>query len=574
MLEAQGPEITLSEPQSQIFASNARFKVVAAGRRFGKTVMSLYTILYEASVPKSKIFYVTVSYRAAKSILWQELKEVLYKTNWVTVINEADLHVKLRNGSQLSLRGADNPDSLRGVGLSAVVLDECAFMSKKTWTEVLRPALSDTGGSAMFISSPAGRSNFFYDLWELGRKGEPGWESWQFTTLEGGNVPADEIEAARRDLDEKTFKQEYEATFESYTGLVYPNFHYEESVKKKEYEKGRQVLVGMDFNIDPMSAVVMQKDHDKLHVIDEVVIYSSNTDEMADELRYRYPVNDCIVYPDPAAVQRKTSAGGKTDISILQNAGFRVRYPNAHPAIRDRVNAVNSRFKTADGKRHLFIDPKCKTLIDSLSKQIYKPETAIPDKSGGYDHACFRASQKVKTPNGLVAFVDLPAEGKIITWNNKAVRYIHCKKTGFKRTITLVLASGKTITCTPEHQILGIHGWMLAEDCRIGERLCKPNSSYKFPKPSEISAREDIEILMDGLPYEFKLKFTHDVVVGKFFNDKREDVYCLYVPRYQCFQLECGTTVSNCDALSYAVNYLHPVRRSGKSISTIRLGGL
>jgi hypothetical protein len=117
-----------------------------------------------------------------------------------------------------------------------------------------------------------------------------------------------------------------------------------------------------------------------------LVIYGSNTDEMADEIRQRYPKRRAIIYPDPASRQRKTSAGGRTDLSILQNAGFEVKAPNSHTSIRDRINSVNARLKSADNVRHLFVDPKCKQTIKSLERQTYKEGTSQPDKDSGFDH--------------------------------------------------------------------------------------------------------------------------------------------------------------------------------------------
>lgn len=567
-------EVTLTDPQSQILTSPARFKVIAAGRRFGKTWLCLYTMLYEASVPRSKVFYVTTSYRAAKQILWQELKDALWGSNWIDRINEADLSITLKNRSVITLRGSDNPDSLRGVGLNCVVLDECAYMEQRVWSEVIRPALSDTGGSAMFISSPAGR-NFFYELYQKGVDGEPGWESWQFTTLQGGNVPAEEIEYARKELDAKTFEQEYEAQFTNYHGIVYYNYHPEESVLDMEYKKGRTLLIGMDFNIDPMSAIVMQKSEDKLNVIDEIIIYSSNTDEMCDEIKFRYPKESIIVYPDPAASQRRTSAGGKTDIHILQNAGFRVRHRNSHPFVRDRINSVNSRLLSGDNKRHLFINTKCRHLRESLARQTYKEGTAIPDKSSGYDHACFVADQKVLTDTGLHFFKDLPPSGKIKTYNDSWVRYIHGGKTGRSAvTIRFRLQSGSWIECTPEHRILTIHGFEAAQELRFGEMLAKPNPNYKPPKPSEREVREDIDDLFDDFSIGTKKAQVFDRIMDIEYRYSEKDVYCLYVSRWHCFQLANGVTVSNCDALGYAVEYLFPVKRSGSPIKGVKLGGL
>jgi len=135
-----------------------------------------------------------------------------------------------------------------------------------------------------------------------------------------------------------------------------------------------------------MSAVVFIRDKNDLYAVDEIVIHGSNTDEMADEIYHRYPNRPITIYPDPAARQRKTSAGGKTDLSILENAGFTVKVRPAHTPIRDRINAVNSRLKTKSGDRHLIIDPKCKHVIRGLERHTYKEGTSQPDKDSGFDH--------------------------------------------------------------------------------------------------------------------------------------------------------------------------------------------
>jgi hypothetical protein len=134
-----------------------------------------------------------------------------------------------------------------------------------------------------------------------------------------------------------------------------------------------------------MSAVVMTRKGNTLHAFDEIVIFGSNTDEMADEIRKRFGTKNVTIYPDPACRQRKTSAGGRTDLSILQNAGFEVKVRNSHSAIRDRINAVNSRLRSADGVRQLFVDPKCKKTIESLERQTYKEGTSQVNKDG-FDH--------------------------------------------------------------------------------------------------------------------------------------------------------------------------------------------
>ena len=356
---------------------------MVAGRRFGKTHLATWELAKAALSGKEKnCWYVAPTYKAAKEIAWDMLIKILPE-EYISKKNESSLSISLRNGSVISLKGAEKPDSLRGRALDFVIMDEFADMKPITWTEVLRPSLSDREGNAMWIGTPKGR-NHFYDLWTFGIDGHSGWSSFQYTTLQGGNVAASEIEAAKNDLDERTFKQEYEAAFVNYSGIIYYNFSREESVRKVE-DDGSEIHIGMDFNLDPMSAVVCIKSGQDLMAMDEIVIFGSNTDEMVDEIKLRYPDRRITIYPDPASRQRKTSAGGRTDLSILQNAGFMVKAKTSHAQIRDRINAVNSRLKSGDG-RHFFVDPKCKQTIRSLERQTYKEGTSQPDKDSGFDH--------------------------------------------------------------------------------------------------------------------------------------------------------------------------------------------
>ena len=373
----------LTKPQTKIFDDKTRFRVVVAGRRFGKTFLSTAELLARALTAKDQnVWYVAPTYKAAKEIAWEMLISQI-PPEYIAKTNETALTLSLLNGSSISLKGAEKPDNLRGRSLDFVVLDEFADMRPQAWYEVLRPSLSDRGGSAVFIGTPKGR-NHFYDLYGKGLDGDDGWRSYQYTTIEGGNVAPTEIESAKADLDERTFQQEYEARFVNYSGIIYYGFKREESVVRHDGDRS-VIHVGMDFNLDPMSAVLMTRKGNTLHVFDEIVMFGSNTDEMVAELRERYGNGTIVIYPDPASRQRKTSAGGRTDLSILQNAGFEVRVRNSHAAVRDRINAVNSRLLSNDGQRRLYVDPKCKKVIESLERHTYKEGTSQPEKDG-FDH--------------------------------------------------------------------------------------------------------------------------------------------------------------------------------------------
>ena len=377
--------MALTKPQKKVISNEARFRVLITGRRFGKTFLAINELAKFASKPNQRVWYVAPTYRQAKAICWNVLKEKMIYHKWVKNINHSDLTITLKNNSTITLRGSDNEQSLRGVGLNFLCIDEFADVSQEAWFEVLRPTLSDTKGHALFCGSPRGFGNWSYELFKQGETNKE-WASFKYTTIEGGNVDEDEVEQAKQDLDIRTFQQEYEATFVNYSGMIYYNFSRESNIIEK-YEKDTAVLhIGLDFNVDPMSAVVCVIVNEKIIVVDEIQIYSSNTQEMCDEIKNRYKNKQIVVYPDPSARQRKTSAGGFTDLSILKNAGFDVKCKNTAPLIRDRINAVNAKLKNVNGKNSLFIVKSCKNVIKSIERQIYKEGTHVPDKDSGYDH--------------------------------------------------------------------------------------------------------------------------------------------------------------------------------------------
>lgn len=376
----------LSVPQQTIADSAARFRVVIAGRRFGKTTLAIREICRVARKPNKDVYYIAPTYRQAKAVAWRKLKHKLQDLKWTKKVNETELSITLKNNSVISLKGADNPDSLRGVSLSAAVFDEFAFMDPETWELVIRPALADQEGSALFITTPVGKNNWAYDLFCMSEKFSDDWASFQYTTIEGGNVTEREIQAAREQMDPRTYRQEFEASFENYGNRVAYAFDRKIHVKQFPALPTQELHIGIDFNNSPITAAIMVRVKDDLFQIDEVCINDSHTQELADEIRRRYPNSKITVYPDPAGRQRKTSANGQTDFTILQNAGFTVKAPLAHNQVRDRVNAMNSRLETTTGQVHYWVSPVCKHTIESMEKFAYKEGTQQPDKTQGFDH--------------------------------------------------------------------------------------------------------------------------------------------------------------------------------------------
>ena len=347
--------LELTKAQWRIFTDLSRFRIIIAGRRFGKTYLAIRE-LFRAAISKSKAkcWYVAPTYAMAKQIAWADLKDMI-PDEYIKSKNETELSITLINDSLIALRGADNPDSLRGPGLDFLVLDEVAFMDVKVW-KVVRPMVSDIrrNGRVLFISSPDG-FNWIYDLFTAAAD-KKGWSRYQFTTKEGGNVSDEELEAAKADLDIRSYRQEYEASFENMAGRVYYAFDRDANVQMRDLSKQLPILVGMDFNVDPMSAVVAQKFGDELLAFDEIEIPGGDTEMMCQELCNRFGNRRIIVYPDPTGNRRQTSAPvGRTDFTIIRSYGFQLFAPSRPYPVSDKLRTMNSAFCTAKGRHKLFI---------------------------------------------------------------------------------------------------------------------------------------------------------------------------------------------------------------------------
>ena len=384
------PEISLRYAQGEVFNCDKRFRVLVAGRRFGKSYLSCIELLRGAiNRPGETYFYCAPTYRMAKDIAWKELKKLVPKV-WVQSKNETDLRLELINGSTIELKGTENAMALRGRSLAGVVLDEAAFMDRDVWAEVIRPALADKQGWALFISTPDGTASWFYDMWCFcGEQEWDDWQRWSFTTIEGGNVAKEEVEAARSQLDARTFRQEFEASFENLTGLVAVSFSDDNIDKEVEDLHMLPLLLGLDFNVDPMAGICAVKHNDMLYVFDEIMLTGGATTwDFAEEVTRRYGVDRRIIAcPDPTGSARKTSGVGATDHNILRRSGFTVMSPKSPWKIRDKITAVNTALYDANGNRRTLIHPRCKELIKALRTLTYAPNTGLPNKNLGVDHA-------------------------------------------------------------------------------------------------------------------------------------------------------------------------------------------
>ena len=265
--------VTLHDAQMEIFTSPKRFKIASCGRRFGKSYLAAWVLIINALKSDSKdVFYVAPTFQQAKDILWSILKSI--GKDVIKAAHENTATLPLVNDRKIYLKGSDRPDTLRGVGLAYVVMDEYASMKQEVWEMILRPTLADIKGGALFIGTPAGK-NHFYQLWLDAQKEEykKEWEAFQFNSTDNPFLDPLEIEAARNTMSTQAFRQEFEATFETFSGGIFKE-EWLQYVDDDEFDDKKAKAQGhFVISVDPAGFEKAQKDRGlKSSKLDETAI--------------------------------------------------------------------------------------------------------------------------------------------------------------------------------------------------------------------------------------------------------------------------------------------------------------
>ena len=279
---------SLHPAQQEIFVADKRFKVVGAGRRFGKSYLARVKLITKALETRNEFdydlsdkacYYIAPTFNQAKDIMWQSLKQMAAPITEKARENECIL--TLVNGRQIHLKGSDRPESLRGVGLSYVVMDEYAFMKEDVWTAIIRPTLADVKGGALFIGTPNGK-NHFYDLF-LNAKDEntfAEWGAWTYRSLDNPFLDPEEVILASKDMPLEFVKQEFEASFSSFGGTIFKSDMIEVVDKKTTsgelymtvdpagYEDARGISQGKAKRLDETAISIVEVSEDGWHVHD------------------------------------------------------------------------------------------------------------------------------------------------------------------------------------------------------------------------------------------------------------------------------------------------------------------
>lgn len=386
--------------QLDLIHDNVRFKVVPAGRRSGKTERAKRYIVKEALRNADESYFIAApTSPQVKKIYWDDLKALTPIGALDGKPSETELIIKLINGSKISLIGLDRPERIEGTFWSGGIIDEIADIKPKAWEAHIAPALDtfnptrpDYRAWCWLIGVPDGL-NHYYDMFVYAQtSNDPDWKAYHWTSAE--ILPAKTIEAAKRHMSPKQYKQEYEASFETATGRVYEDYS-RENYTDKIYDDSLPIIWTHDFNFTPMSSAIIQEYNNQSFIVDEIILESAVARNSALEFVERYKeskIKEVHLYGDASGRAGEKHAQDSNFViikQILREYGWEVkdRVPKSNGAIVDGQNTLRARIMNANNERNLFVNPaKAKYCDKGLSTVTLKDGSTFQEQDSEYQH--------------------------------------------------------------------------------------------------------------------------------------------------------------------------------------------
>lgn len=387
--------------QSALWRCSKRFVAVPAGRGSGKSELARRRVVRLLPVkrpwPDPLFFYALPTYSQAKRTAWKQILRLI-PPSWIRgQPNHSELFVETVFGSTLYLLGMDRPHRAEGVQWDGGIFDESCDQKPEAFTLSILPALAHRNGWCWRIGVPKRFGVGAEDFRQFSKRGEEGKDPdlTTFTWTSESVLKPEQLQWAKENCDARDYAEQYLASWERAGGAVFYSFDDESNIHPVDYYAHLPLVVGSDFNVNPMCWCIGHIIEGQLHIFDELYIRDTNTTATLTELHRRYGQHTAgwEFYGDASGRARKTagaSAAAQSDYLIIRNdarfAGARVYYPQSNPARVDRFAACNAMFCNALGERRLFIHPRCSHLRRDLLSRTWKEGTREPDDYGDVGH--------------------------------------------------------------------------------------------------------------------------------------------------------------------------------------------
>lgn len=505
--------------QVALYASPSRYRIAAAGRRSGKTEIAKRIVVREAlrtwHIPDPRILVCAPLLKQARELYWEDLKALtprwaLDSSRRDHGISESTLSLYYKHGPRVTVFGLDRPAGVEGIPADFVLLDEYARMKPRAWTGSIRPMLSTAGreGRALFIGRPEGRNHFFTLVEDFATN--PDLEDWSYFHWRSADLlSAAEIADARSSMDDRSFRQEYEAEFVTYEGRAYINYDSALHDADLAYDPTLPLELCFDFGTTPGVAVYAQEQPYRgsrpnvaktvTAVLGEVYIpRDSRTALVCQQIigdwgpggRIAHHKGLVRAYGDPSGGSGRSSSS-RTDWETIRShlepvfggADRRNYYEcveRSDPGYQARINAINWRLRKADGSIHMLVDARKgkapRTAHDLAEVRLKEGCQFEIDKerdgvNAGLTHLCFAAGTLVATEHGPTAIEELPDRGVVLGPTGRPVEFSASGWRGESACVELLLSDDSTVITTPDHPFLTPRGWIEAKDLQ-GELLC------------------------------------------------------------------------------------------------------
>ena len=385
---------------------NVRIITLPCGRRSGKSELAKRLVVESLLdvIPgchKPRYIYAGPTQDQAREIAWHDLLDLI-PDHWILGgksgpnVSYSRLSITIANGASVRVVGLDKPHRIEGGYLNGFVGDEWSDIRPGTFDRVIRPMLGDFHGWAILCGVPKRQgvgAAWYRRLCEAiagGKYPDAAHFRWPASDI----LPAEEVAEARSTMDPKDYAEQYDAIWQTAGGGIFHAFSREHNVRPCQRRDNLPIIVGSDFNIDPMCWVIGHRVDDRLEIFDELFIRDCNTPRALDELwkRWGHHPGGWQFYGDASSRARKTSAV-QSDYAHIWNdprfkkAGRTLHYPPDNPNVEDRFSAMNARFCNAEGVRRVFIDEQCVHLTEDLETRSYKLGSREPNDSHDQGHS-------------------------------------------------------------------------------------------------------------------------------------------------------------------------------------------
>lgn len=462
--------------QIEFAYSKAKFPAMIGGLGSGKSAGAMYRVLHLLFRDRCNIGYFLPTYDLITLMALPRFEAELMRLGVPHRLNKSEYKITIHGKGEIIFRSMDRPERIVAFEIGHAIVDELDTLPKEKASYIYRKIKERTRqqinahNTIGIVTTPdQGFNGHVYELY--GETEDPEYHLVKASTYDNHYLPDDYTDQIISSYDEELARLYLQGEFVSLShDKVYHFFDRERHHTDREVKDGEPLHIGLDFNVGACAGVVFVREQNKLIAVAEFL--SRDTYDMVNNIHKLFPNRNITLYPDSSGRANRTNAS-RSDIQILQDAGFTINAPKANGAVKDRVNSVNALFSH---DRLMVNTLACPRLTHALEVQGYddkgEPEKFNEHKGGAVDDWCFSGDTMVEVNGEKMRFDSIPESGYVVGHDGEWKPYVNGGSRGLSKLCVVKLSSGRIIRATPDHEFLTLNGWVMAKNLQ-GETLCE-----------------------------------------------------------------------------------------------------